>query len=137
MVAAHDAAATLGAAVRSALASTLVAECIIVDDASDDTTRDVAARLCEEDQRVELVARAARGGPSAARNVGLERASGPRVCFLDADDQLVEGALEALSAALAADRGAVAALGRFTALDDADDPVDVGAWSHEQAYGWY
>lgn len=134
VVAARDAADTLGAAVRSALASPSVGECLIVDDASDDGTGQVASSLAEHDGRVRVVTRSDRGGPSAARNEGLARAMGPRICFLDADDQLVEGGLEALAASLDATPRAVAALGRFRAVDGTGAAVDVGRWASDQLH---
>jgi glycosyltransferase involved in cell wall biosynthesis len=132
VVAARNASATLGGAVRSALASVAAAQCVVVDDASDDDTAAVAAALGAEDPRVELVSRPVRGGPAAARNDGLSRAKGTRVCFLDADDVLTDDALGVLDEALAAHRGAVVALGRFRAVDDAGASVDVGRWADDQ-----
>jgi GT2 family glycosyltransferase len=135
VVAARDASSTIEDAVRSALASDAVVQCVVVDDASNDDTGRVAAALSAEDPRVELVARSERGGPAAARNDGLARVRAPRVCFLDADDQLLAGGLEALSGAFDARRGAVAALGRFHPVDAGGNDADVGRWSHDQLLG--
>ena len=132
VIAARNAADTIGDAMRSALASDTVVQCVVVDDASDDATVQVATQLAGVDARVEVVRRRERGGPSVARNEGLVRAHGSLVCFLDADDALVSGGLAALIAALAARRGAVVALGRFRAVDDAHEHVDVGVWGANQ-----
>ena len=132
VVAAHDAEATLGEAVRSALSEPEVTQCVIVDDASSDATRSAATSLAASDPRVDVVCRGTRGGPSVARNDGLARARGALVCFLDADDALLEGGLAALAAALSATRGAVCAMGRFRAVDDAGADVDVGSWAASQ-----
>ncbi len=135
VIAARDAAATLGAALRSALAEPSVIQCVVVDDASTDATGSTAASISKGDPRVQVVRRQARGGPSVARNDGLARAAGARVCFLDADDVLVPDGLAALSEALSSAPLAVAALGRFHAVDDSGEDVDVGSWAKGQLRG--
>jgi glycosyltransferase involved in cell wall biosynthesis len=132
VVAAFDAAATLEVAVRSALGEPEVVQCLVVDDASTDETGAVAAALAASDPRVEVVTRASRGGPSAARNDGLVRARGAWVCFLDADDAIIPGGLGALAAPLASRGGAIGAVGRFRAVDDAGADADVGTWAAVQ-----
>ncbi len=135
VIAARDAEATLEAALRSALAEPSVVQCVVVDDASTDATGTTAASVSKGDPRVQVVRRQARGGPSAARNDGLARAVGARVCFLDADDALVPDGLAALSEALSSAPLAVAALGRFHAVDDAGEDADAGSWAAGQLRG--
>jgi glycosyltransferase involved in cell wall biosynthesis len=60
-------------------------EIIVVDDASTDGSRDVARRY--QDRGV-IVLDSPRRGAAAARNVGLQRARGDFIQFLDADDVL-------------------------------------------------
>lgn len=134
MIAAHNASATVDAAVASSLADGALTECLVVDDASTDGTAQLVRRLAEADPRIQLVERSQRGGPARARNDGLARARGARVCFLDADDQLYEGALRALDGALADSPGAVAAMGRFIAVGDGDETVEVGRWGVDQLH---
>ncbi len=86
VIAAYDAEDSLERAVRSALAQSVTVEVLIVDDASRDGTRALAGRLAEADPRVRLIASAANGGPSAARNLGIAAAKGDWVAILDADD---------------------------------------------------
>lgn len=75
----------LKGAVGSALAQTDVSiEVVVVDDASDDAS--AAVELEGLDARIQVVRRHARGGPGAARNDGIARASGEWVAFLDDDD---------------------------------------------------
>lgn len=64
-------------------------ELVIVDDAS---TEDIAAAVDPllSDPRIRLVRRTVNGGPSAARNTGIEEARGRFVCFLDHDDEFLE-----------------------------------------------
>jgi glycosyltransferase involved in cell wall biosynthesis len=64
-------------------------EVIVVDDGSTDETAERARAHAVG----AIVLRRARGGPSAARNLGLQHASGEVIAFLDADDLWPEGKL--------------------------------------------
>ena len=72
--------------VDSVLAQTYAnCDALIVDDGSTDDTRGVLAGHYGGNPRVQYV-RKRNGGVSSARNVGLERADGDYVAFLDSDD---------------------------------------------------
>lgn len=71
-------------------------EVVVVDDASTDGTADIVAAVAQRDPRVVLERLAANGGVSSARNRGLALVRGEWLAFLDADDLLLPGALEAL-----------------------------------------
>lgn len=70
-------------------------EAIIVDDGSTDESATIAAKFCDEDGRFILV-RQPQGGVSIARNLGIDKATGDWIAFLDADDMLREDALATL-----------------------------------------
>lgn len=77
-------------------------ELIVVDDGSTDVeTREVLDRLARQHGRVKVV-RTENRGPGAARNVGLNRATGRFILLLDADDLLGDGFLPAALATLEA-----------------------------------
>ncbi len=59
-------------------------EVIVVDDASEDRSREVVGGI--SDPRVVLLANAERLGAARARNVGLRSATGDYIAFQDADD---------------------------------------------------
>ena len=73
---------------------------VVVDDGSDEPG--IGASLDALPERVEVLRRA-NEGPAAARNAGAAQSSTPLLLFLDADDRLTDGALEALRAGLEAD----------------------------------
>ena len=64
-------------------------EVIVVDDGSTDDTRSIAKTFDEAQYYYQ-----GNRGLSAARNAGIRRATGAAVCFLDADDWLLPGAIE-------------------------------------------
>ncbi|CAD5107050.1 glycosyltransferase family 2 protein [Zestomonas carbonaria] len=77
-------------------------ELLVVDDGSTDDTRQVLERLQQVGPGSFRVIHKANGGASSARNLGIREASGDYLVFLDADDELVPGALAALRKHLAA-----------------------------------
>lgn len=65
-------------------------EIILIDDGSADDTLAIAQKSGD------IVFTKKRGGAASARNAGIKAASGELILLLDADDLLVEGALERL-----------------------------------------
>ena len=69
---------------------------IFVDDGSSDDSRDIIRAAAHDDERI-LLLECKRGGPGAARNVGLDKADQMKaefIAFLDADDHFTTDALE-------------------------------------------
>ncbi len=75
-------------------------EVIAVDDASPDGCGALLDERAKLDGRLLVVHRDAPGGPGNARNVGLAKATGRYVWFVDGDDLLAPGAVSALSSRL-------------------------------------
>ncbi|MEQ9258615.1 MAG: glycosyltransferase [Roseovarius sp.] len=71
-------------------------EVIILDDNSRDGSWQKVEDLALRDDRLIPVHSAHNLGPSAMRNIGMRRASGEYICFVDGDDTLCEGALRQL-----------------------------------------
>lgn len=83
----------IGRAIRSVLAQTHQdLELIIVDDASDDDTQAVVESF--QDDRIRYIRHEVNRRGAAARNTGIEAATGEYVAFLDSDDEWVENKLE-------------------------------------------
>jgi glycosyltransferase involved in cell wall biosynthesis len=94
-----NAEATVERAVDSILAErSIPLEVIVVDDASTDDTAGIVTAVAARDPRVVLLRLRVNGGVSNARNRGLALVRGEWVAFLDADDVLLPGALDALMA---------------------------------------
>lgn len=72
-------------------------EIIIVDDGSTDESVAIAEELASDDARIQIFALETNQGVGAARNFGIQQATGKFLYFLDSDDRLHEEALEVLS----------------------------------------
>lgn len=99
VVAAHQAAGTIGEAIDSALGQTRPPHEIIVCD--DGSTDDLDTALAPYAGRIVLL-RQENAGEGAAKNAGVGRATGDYVVFLDADDIFLPKRLEALGELAAA-----------------------------------
>jgi succinoglycan biosynthesis protein ExoU len=99
IIAAWNAEKTIGRAIRSALLQRRVAQVIVVDDASTDTTLRAAGAADDGSGRLTVVRLAENGGPARARNVALEHSRSPYFCVLDADDYLLPDRIDRLFAA--------------------------------------
>lgn len=101
LIAAYNARDFLHTAIASAAAQAaprLSVEIIVVDDASTDDTLAVARALAATHDGMRVVPLAKNGGPSAARNAGLDVARGAWIAVLDADDAFAPGHLAGLLA---------------------------------------
>ncbi len=108
----YEDAAHVGDAVRSALAQgPAVREVIAVDDCSTDGSALLLDRLARDEPRLRVVHREVNsGGCGSPRNDGIDAATAPYVMFLDSDDVLPPGAVDALLTA-ATGRGTEVAAG--------------------------
>ncbi|UXY27914.1 glycosyltransferase family 2 protein [Streptomyces sp. HUAS TT20] len=94
----HNDAARVRDAVRSALAQgPSVREVVAVDDCSTDGSAELLAELAAVEPRLTVVRRRVNsGGCGSPRNTGLDAVTAPYVMFLDSDDVLPPGAVDAL-----------------------------------------
>lgn len=70
-------------------------ELLLVDDGSTDGSHAICDDYAVSDSRIRAIHQP-NGGVSAARNSGLDKASGQRIAFIDADDRVEPNYLEAL-----------------------------------------
>jgi len=71
-------------------------EIIIVDDASTDHTKEVVAKL--NDNRIHYILNSTNQERCVSRNIGISKAKGEYICFLDSDDYHLPDHLEKLHA---------------------------------------
>ena len=80
-------------------------EVILVDDGSTDNTLDMCEKYARKDQRIKVFHKE-NGGPSSARNLGIENATGDYVVFFDIDDDFKDCVLsenEKIASSVSAD----------------------------------
>lgn len=133
----HNRAMLTARAVDSVLANRSCGrvEVLVVDDGSNDGSADTLRARYAGAAGVRVLSLPVNRGPSAARNLGIEHASGQFLLFLDSDDTLLP---EALAFALAAFHRAPEM--RFLALEGSALNVVSGAWlegiQHKCNPGW-
>jgi glycosyltransferase involved in cell wall biosynthesis len=71
-------------------------ECIVVDDGSTDSTKEVVEEIIKTDSRIKYIYQE-NAERSAARNNGIRNSSGEYICFLDSDDKFFSNHLNILS----------------------------------------
>lgn len=74
-------------------------ECLCVDDGSTDDSGSILDEYAAKDPRFRVFHKE-NGGVASARNLALDHATGDWILFLDGDDCLAEGALEAVAEAV-------------------------------------
>lgn len=106
--------------------------CVLVEDGSPDAS----GRLCDEwaarDGRVRVLHLSPCGGPSGARNAGIAAADADHITFLDADDALRPGALQAALTAQTADPAGFV-VWSYTENEKDETPVNAAAQRQEQS----
>lgn len=122
IIPAHNAAATVGAAMASVLDQGRTdTELIVVDDASSDETALIAERIAAESPRATVLRQPGNAGVSAARNAGVAASTGEVIVFLDADDVQLPTFLATADAAIRGTVDAVVMGRRVITSDGARD----------------
>jgi succinoglycan biosynthesis protein ExoO len=99
VIPAFNAAGSIERALESVFSQSITDwEIVVVDDASADKTRELVMAQANRDNRVKLIAQPFNKGVSAARNTGIEAATGEWIALLDADDAFMPTRLETLIA---------------------------------------
>ena len=102
-------------------------EILVVDDGSTDGTPGIIREYERLDPRLIGVLGPATGSAGSARNVGLDRAAGEFLAFIDGDDFADPGMLEALHRKAVAENADVVAA-KFRTLDNISGVVSPADW---------
>jgi len=106
-------------------------EVVLVDNGSTDATREVARSFSDRLPRLRIVDASDRAGRHHACNAGVAHAHGSSILFVDADDVVAPGYLEAMAAAL---RGHAVVAARLE-HSELDEPWMDGVGSAIQTHG--
>ena len=117
-------------------------ELIFVDDGSTDGSGEICEKLAKSDQRVRVLHQM-NGGPSKARNTGIDHAGGEYILFIDGDDYIDPNMLEVMYGRMEADGTDIAMCGVTRVEADGTisrkyvlpDETVTGFQTLERAYG--
>lgn len=116
-------------------------EVIVVDDGSTDDGGKLCDEIFAQNQRVKVFHKE-NGGISSARNYGIDRANGAYLFFLDSDDYLEDGGLEALYEA-AKSNSADMAIGGYRRVEENGDLIKENVFpdewvgkAHDEEFFW-
>jgi glycosyltransferase involved in cell wall biosynthesis len=133
VVPARQAAGTIGEQLDALVAQVYDGswEVIVVDDASDDNTGEIAAGFASRLPRLSVISSTEPRGISHARNVGTRAARGPLIAYCDADDIVSDRWLASLVPVLSTHALATGP------IDNAKlNPPTVHAWRPAQVRAW-
>lgn len=75
-------------------------EVLIIDDASTDSTYEIATLLSTKNQKIKFIKNSINLGPSQSRNIGVREARGRYIGFLDADDEYTDTLFSSINSIL-------------------------------------
>ena len=91
----HNAGKYLRLCIESIISQTYTnLEIILVDDASEDNSKDIIEEYVDKDERIKFVKNDTPGGSANARNRGIEIATGRWMTFIDSDDYIDPNMIE-------------------------------------------
>ena len=122
---AYNAATTLQASMDSVFAQTHAdVELIVVDDCSQDGSWDIIREVAAREPCVVAIRLPRNGGVAAARNAGIEAATGTHIAFLDSDDRWRPEKLENQLAHMVA-TGSAISYTAYRRFDEADSTLSI------------
>lgn len=109
-------------------------EVIVVNDGSMDNSREIILHFQKDDQRIKLYD-IPNGGVSNARNIGLSKAKGEWIQFLDGDDVIVEDYLERVLGEAKQDERIELVFTDFSMINGSDKIVNQISSAHKGIIG--
>lgn len=108
---------------------------IVVDDGSTDGSRKIVEKFIQQEDRISLII-SENGGPSKARNLGLEYAVGEYIRFIDADDRIPVSSMEKLIKPYNEDEEVDLTIGNYVCMAEKNyytgDPLKAGKKSEKE-----
>lgn len=92
-------------------------EIILVDDGSTDNSLAILREFAEKDSRIKVI-ESDNKGPSHARNLGLDHATGELIRFVDADDRIPKESMEKLVEPYQKNENIDLVIGNYTCVPD-------------------
>ncbi len=124
----HNGAKHLPSCLRSIVEQTLTdLEILVIDDGSTDDSAKIIAEFAAADPRVSCLPGPGLGSAGEARNIGLDRATGDYLSFLDADDFFAPTLLAELHAKAVADDADIA-ICKFRVYDERTEDANPVSW---------
>lgn len=109
-------------------------EVILVDDGSTDLSGNICDEMGKRDSRIKIIHKK-NAGVSAARNTGIEAASGGFICFVDGDDYVMDDYIEYMLERIIKQEADIALttsmFGNFDKHQIRHD--EIGVWNKEDA----
>lgn len=120
----YNAGKYLGEAIESVLNQTYENfELLLINDRSTDNSKEICEKYEQKDERIILLENNTENhGPGAARNIGLDNASGEFIYFMDADDRAESDLLEQSLDRIESDNSDMVAFG--TIIENEEDHKD-------------
>lgn len=111
-------------------------EIILIDDGSTDGSGEICDEYIEKDERIQVLHKA-NGGLSSARNIGIERATGNYIGFVDSDDWIAKDMYEYLWKLCKRDNFDIAVCGikrviRFEEKENASEKEKICIYTQEE-----
>ena len=92
-------------------------EVILINDGSSDNSAEICQKYCARDERFKLVNQE-NGGPSKARNRGIDEAKSKYIMFVDSDDYIDQDMLDTLFVATEASSADLTICGYYVEKDN-------------------
>lgn len=108
-------------------------EIILVDDGSTDNSGTICEEYKKTDSRIKAIHRE-NGGLSAARNTGMEAATGEYIYFLDSDDYIVDVTIERLISTAQAEKADMVFFDGYVFYTDCEDDGSANKYRRSRIY---
>lgn len=112
-------------AIESLKSNFISYEHIIIDDCSTDNSFSAVKKLKNNNPQLVLFDNPSNVGPGASRNKGLDFAKGKYIIFLDADDYLLDNALDTLSFAIKAKQKVDVLIFKYRMIANVNDGINL------------